>query len=272
MWKQKLGMSVSDKFGIPAKTVLKMLADTGFDAVSPLKRRNDTDLASTVSAAREYSLVLQSLHAPFHRVNGFWKDDEDTVTAMTEHLAAIEDCARYEIPVLVCHAWIGFKDIIEPQEKHLEKIQSLVSRAKTLGVKLAFENTEGEEHLKMILDNFKGDDTVGFCWDSGHEMCYNHSQDMLALYGDRLYMTHLNDNLGIKAFDGTITCNDDLHLLPFDGIGDWDDAAKRLKRSKKQDIINFELKTDFETEADAKAYFTECYKRACRIAAKLINA
>lgn len=259
-------MSVSDRFGITITDVVRMLADQGFDAISPLKSNNNDTFIEAVTAAKDCGLALQSLHAPFHRVKGFWKDDEDTETAMDEHLTAIEDAARYEIPVVVCHAWIGFNNIIEPKEQHLEKIAVLDNRARELGVKLAFENTEGEQHLKMILDNFKD---IGFCWDSGHEMFYNHSQDMLALYGDRLYMTHMNDNLGIKAFDGTITWHDDLHLLPFDGIGDWDDFALRLKRSRPQEIINFELKTNFDTKADAESYFAECYKRACRFAYKL---
>lgn len=52
----------------------------------------------------------------------------------------------------------------------------------------------------------------------------------MALYGDKLIGTHLNDNLGIKDFTGKITWLDDLHLLPFDGIADWDSIVQRLCR------------------------------------------
>ena len=48
---------------------------------------------------------------------------------------------------------------------------------------------------------------------------------MLALYGEKLICTHLNDNLGIKDFEGKTTWHDDLHLLPFDGIADWNKIA-----------------------------------------------
>lgn len=48
-------------------------------------------------------------------------------------------------------------------------------------------------------------DNVGFCLDAGHEMCYNHSADMLSLYGDRLIATHINDNLGIRDYGGKTT-------------------------------------------------------------------
>lgn len=71
------------------------------------------------------------------------------------------------------------------------------------------------------MNHFRGNPAVGFCWDSGHELCYNHGRDMLAQYGDRLLGTRLNDNLGVRDDGGQITFLDDLHLLPFEGIADW---------------------------------------------------
>lgn len=91
------------------------------------------------------------------------------------------------------------------------------------------------------MERYENNPVVGFCWDSGHEMCYNHSQDLLAKYGDRLVMTHLNDNLGISRFDGKTFWTDDLHLLPYDRIADWDDNIERLKKSRHMEILNFEL-------------------------------
>jgi len=106
-------------------------------------------------------------------------------------------------------------------------------------------------------------------------MCYNHSEDLLSKYGDRLIMTHLNDNLGISRFDGKTFWTDDLHLLPFDGVADWDDIIARLRSSRKMDILNFELnigskpnrhENDIYGEMTLEHYFTEAYKRACKIA------
>ena len=136
---------------------------------------------------------------------------------------------------------------------------------------------EGEEYLFALMEHFKNTDTVGFCWDSGHEMCYNHSQDLLSKLGDRLIMTHINDNLGISRFDGKTFWTDDLHLLPFDGIADWDYNVDRLKKSRPLEILNFELnikskpnrhENDIYAQMDIEQYFTEAYKRACKIAYK----
>ena len=132
-----------------------------------------------------------------------------------------------------------------------------------------------------LMEHFKGNDVVGFCWDSGHELCYNHSQDLLAKLGDRLLITHLNDNLGISRFDGKVFWTDDLHLLPFDGIADWDDNIRRLAKAQPLDILNFELgiyskpgrhENDIYTQMSLEQYFTEAYKRACRIAYKYAQA
>ena len=107
-------------------------------------------------------------------------------------------------------------------------------------------------------------------------MCYNYSKDMLKKYGDRLIATHINDNLGIKCFDGKIYWYDDLHLLPFDGIGDWEGVAKRIADCRYDGILTFELSkkskpnrydNDKYQKLSAEEYLSEAYARACRVAA-----
>ena len=66
--------------------------------------------------------------------------------------------------------------------------------------------------------------------------------DFLKSYGDRLIMTHLNDNLGLRSPDGIPTGDDDLHFLPFDGNIHWESTMARLMGLPKQAILNFELK------------------------------
>ena len=151
-----------------------------------------------------------------------------------------------------------------------------VHEAENLGVKVAFENTEGEEYLAAVMERFKNSPAVGFCWDTGHEMCYNHSKDMLSLYGDKLIATHINDNLGICDPCGSITWFDDLHLLPFDGIADWQGIAGRLNKCGYNGILTFELnrcskpnrhENDFYSDMSIEKYLTHAFMRACRVAA-----
>ena len=107
-------------------------------------------------------------------------------------------------------------------------------------------------------------------------MCYNHSKDLLSLYGDRLIATHINDNLGIRDFSGKTTWIDDLHLLPFDGIGDWEGFVTRLDEHAYAGPLTFELnahhgkpnrhENDLYAGLSPQMFFTLAYMRACKLA------
>lgn len=275
MYKQKLGMSVGYNYPIPTLDVVKMLKNIGFDAISP-EWKEGAELAAVIETAREYGLLVESLHAPFGNTAAMWSFDENISNpAKMELLKALDDCKTWNVPIMVVHTWIGFDYEFDASKLNFQNFDELIARAEEYGITIAFENVEGEEYLFALMEHYKENDIVGFCWDSGHEMCFNHSQDMLAKYGDRLVMTHLNDNLGISNFEGNLIWTDDLHLLPYDGVADWDDNIERLRKSRHMDILNFELtisskpnrhENDMYGQMGLELYFTEAYKRACRIA------
>lgn len=275
MWKQKIGISIGNAYAIPTTEVVKLVARTGFEAISPAWKQG-IDLTDVIDTARDCGLAIQSIHGPFHGAAALWSEDAAVSgPAIAELLEALEDCRKFRIPVMVMHTWIGFEYSQVPNETGLRNYGILVAKAKEYGVRIAFENTEGEEFLFALMDHFQKDDTVGFCWDSGHEMCYSYGKDLLKLLGHRLIMTHLNDNLGVSRFDGKTYWTDDLHLLPYDGIGDWDILVQRLQKSRKLEYLNFELnitskpnrhENDVYAQMPLEQYFAEAYKRACRIA------
>ena len=278
MWKQKLGISVGNNYSVPTADIIKILHNTGFDAVSPEWGQN-VNLNEIVKTAEECGMVCQSLHAPFDGSADMWSHDKNiSAAALDKLLLSLQDCHRFNIPILVAHTWIGFDNVPAPTDAGIVNYGKLIKKADEYGIKIAFENTEGDEHLFALLDHFKNNPAVGFCWDSGHEMCYNHSEDLLKKYGDILIMTHLNDNLGISRFDGKTFWTDDLHLLPFDGIADWDYNVKRLKSSQVPEFLNFELNicskpgrhdNDCYGAMSYEQYFAEAYKRACKVAYKI---
>lgn len=274
---RKLVINIFEQFGDDEESRLALVRDAGFNGFfSSWGHKSDT--LRLAEAAGRLGLDYQSVHAPFGRVNALWGEDEDAAAAvMAKLLACLEDCRRAGVGLMVCHAFIGFKDHT-PSDIGLRRFATLAEAAEKAGVRLALENTEGVEYLDALMDFFAGNPTVGFCWDSGHEMCYNHSRDMLASFGDRLFGTHLNDNLGVRALSGEITWVDDLHLLPFDGIADWRYNCDRLRACGFDGPLTFELGTDSKPgrhENDAyrlmspEIYLAECYKRACRIRAAL---
>lgn len=277
MWKQKLCLSTTDGSPLSTKEQIMLFKKSGFEAFFTGWKPGEP-VKEYAELADELGMVYQSIHAPFGKADDMWHGDEALGKAAVEELIeCVHACAECGVGIMVVHAFIGFDDDRKPTEQGLERFGKVVDEAQKYSVKIAFENTEGEEYLAALLEHFKDNDSVGFCWDSGHEMCYNYSKDLLALYGDKLIATHLNDNLGISDFGGRIYWTDDLHLLPFDGIVDWDGIAKRLDRCGFNGIMTFELnirskpnrhENDIYTKMTIEEYIVECYKRACRVAAK----
>ncbi len=280
MWKQKISISLGNRYKEKTEDLIPAVKAAGFDGISP-EWEKGAHLDAIVEAAKREGLALVSLHAPYGNAANIWSEDESVSSpALDELLLSLEDAKKYGFPALVCHVWIGFGEEPAPTKAGLEKFSRLVARAAEYGIVVAFENTEGDAHLDAVLAHFKGNDAAGFCFDSGHEMCYNRHRDLLALYGDVLAVSHLNDNLGVSRFDGEIFWTDDLHLLPFDGIRDWEKTVCDLKRSRPLEYLNFELsmvskpnrhENDAYGRLSSEEFFALAYTRACRIAFKYAN-
>lgn len=249
----------------------RMIREAGFDGIFTFG--DDERIGEFAREAKAQDLIYQSVHAPFLGTDALWEEDPDKAeTVLDALMTSLNQCVRNEIPLLILHAYIGF-DKHCPGMIGVERFGRLVRAAEGTGVRLAFENTEGLEYLECLLSAFSGEPHVGFCWDSGHEMCYNGSEDLLARFGGRLFGTHLNDNLGVRDREGHITWIDDLHLLPFDGIADWACIADRLARTGFEGPLTFELSTgskpgrhdnDKYRQMAPELYLAEGYARACR--------
>lgn len=278
MYKTRLCLSTSEEFGISVPEQIKLFKETGFEAFFTMW---DENVEEYQALAKDIGMIYQSVHAPFLNSAKMWSVGDEAEAAVTELLTCVKDCAKLDIPLLVVHPYIGFDEVENPTESGVQNFGIIVDEAKKEGVKIAFENVEGELYLKTLMETFQEYDNVGFCWDSGHEQCYNRGEDMLALYGNRLIATHLNDNLGVRDYDGKITWIDDLHMLPGDGIINWNDAVSRLNKCGFDGILTFELnkrskpgrvENDKYEKLSLKEYISECYARACKIASMKCEA
>ena len=275
MYRQKLCLGLSSTFGLDELRQLETFKAVGFDAFFSGYENREGILALADAAAKN-GLIFQSVHAPFHKTRVLWRDGDEGEEAVKELVDCVNAAADAGVRIVVSHVFIGFDQPDKPNETGLDRLSEVVEAAEKRGIKLAFENTEGEDFLAAVMDRFRQNGNVGFCWDTGHEQCYNYGKDMTALYGDRLFCTHINDNLGISDFGGRIYWTDDLHLLPFDGIIDWKGVASRINRVGYDDILTFELNrsskrgrhdNDKYESMTPLAYLTEVYARACRFAA-----
>ncbi len=271
MFKTKLCLSTNSQFKLSTEEQIKLFKRSKFDGFFTMW---DEHVAEYKALADELGMLYQSIHAPFENAAKMWRTGEEAEKAVEELLVCVRDCGKIGVPILVVHPYIGF-DNKQPTTEGIENFRRVVEEARACNVKIAFENVEGEAFLVALMDAFKDDETVGFCWDTGHELCYNRGKDMMALYGDRLIATHINDNVGVSEFDGKIFWTDDLHLLPFDGITNWQSVVDRLNKHGYNDVLTFELNTasrphrhenDKYTKMPIEEYIAECYVRACRVA------
>ena len=232
----KLGINLMGGSSLSADDHIALLKRIGWDGF--FTGWNREKLPSFAAAAEKHGMIYQSIHAPFTQVRYMWDEGELGEQVTNELMECVRDCAVYNVPVMVIHPFIGFGEHT-PTEAGLAKFGKIIDVADTLGVRLGFENVEGEEYLAAIFARYAGRPSLGFCFDTGHELCYNRGKDMLAEYGHALCHTHFNDNVGVTGED--IFWTDDLHLVMGDGIADWADIMRRIRETNYDGPLMCEL-------------------------------
>lgn len=227
---------------VPVADQPELLKNAGFDRFAfDREKRGTSELTELLMKKAEIlNLACEYIHAPFYGMDDIWHDESGELAEimLRDLYATIDDCSNYSVKYAVFHAIIGM-DNCTPTQLGLERLDDVVDYAVKKNVYLAFENTEGEMYLEAVMNRYKDVSNVGFCFDSGHELCYNYGKDILSKYCDRLFVTHLNDNRGMTGSE--LTFYDDSHLLPFDGIADWDGIAKRINNGNYSGTLSFEV-------------------------------
>ena len=196
------------------------------------------ELEAYAKKAQALGLCYQSVHAPFHHVDLMWDEGDEGERYTDMLIDCMRDSHGVGVDLVIMHTIKGM-DKCTPNALGLRRFRRIFTAAEQLGVTVALENTEGEIYLEALMKEFGSSDKVRFCIDTGHEMCYNGSRDMIGRYAQKLVCTHLNDNMGQTG--DAITWLDDSHLMPFDGVADWEGIATRLKAADYTGDLTFEL-------------------------------
>lgn len=259
----KLGIGALPGTDKTALEQLPMIQEIGFDAFFT---RWDDHLGEYRALAEELGLEYAFVHGPNGYAEELWMDCPEAEKGVQEWIRCLEDCAANGIAMVVGHAFKSFRVPEPPTREGIRNYSRIVKKARELGVKFALENAEGNTCLAALFAAFAGDDNVGFCWDTGHVLCYSHAwENMAERYGHRLFCTHLHDNLGVRGESGEFRTADDLHLLPFDGKLPWADVARSLKQCDYRGILMLEVKKKHYPHMTTRAFLEEAYRRACRL-------
>ena len=219
---------------------MELLLEIGWDGFFSGWRQGE-DLEPIAKKAQELGLFYHSVHAPFGHVERIWDEGDEGERVADELIECMKAARRVGVALMIVHAIKGLEKCT-PTALGLTRFGRVFAEAERQGVTIALENTEGEVYLEALMREYGASDRVRFCIDTGHELCYNWGNDLIGKYGDKLVSTHLNDNLGVTG--DAITWLDDAHLLPFDGIADWEGIAKRLRKAGYYGDLTFELTRD----------------------------
>lgn len=220
----------------PAYEIHK-LKEHGFDATFT-GWRSTKQVADFAELCAKEGLIYDCIHAPFEKAADLWKSGEAGNIAEQELKNCLKSCAIIGVNKMVSHPFIGFLEHT-PVQTGLDRYFRLADCAGKYGIKICIENVEGEEYFDFLMQGLRDYPNVGFCFDSGHQLCYNRGRDLLTEYGDRLFYLHINSNMGVTG--NKITWLDDSHMLPFDGSADMTRLADHLHRLHYPGVLMMEL-------------------------------
>ena len=253
--KHTYGINIlGDTSRYPFSEQIKMVRDAGFDAFFTAWTPNET--SAIAKAAEQCGLDYYSIHAPCKQTPLLWREGSEGDGVAKMLTDCINDCADHGVSVMVVHPCIGY-NFPPLAQIGLDRYARILEVAERRGVTVGFENLEGEEYLAAVMKAFWSSPACGFCFDTGHEQCHNYGKDMMALYGEKLCLTHLNDNHGRWAPEDNslLWVWNDMHLPPGDGIVNWQGVMDRIEASPYKGPLMCELKlTPSPGRTDHDAY------------------
>jgi len=254
---RKIGINMIGVPGVSDEEILRMTAERGFQTIFTGMMDEARQLHCAGLMAR-FDLEYETIHAPFGHINDIWLEGEGGDAMLKELADCVDRCAQVGAPIAVVHLSSGNNP---PSITDLGRArwERLAEHAQRRGVKIAFENQRKLANLAWAMENFAAEDSVGFCWDCGHEACFASGREYMPLFGDRLICTHIHDNEGVY--------NKDDHWIPFDGNISFERFAEHIRRSGYEGSLMLELayKRPRYEDLSAEAYLERAAEAAKRL-------
>lgn len=254
---RKLGLDIFE--GIPLEERLRLTKQAGFDGffIDWGFAHDLREMTRQVELGKTLGLVCESSHTTIPGSELLWADHPDVERVMENFFLCMDNAAALDIPMVIIHCSPEY----EPEFRlGIKRFERLVEYAEKKGLRIALENTSGAAYLVDTLRQFEGCDTVGFCYDSGHEAFCTPGFRFLPQIGHRLIYTHIHDNLIVG----------DHHLLPFDGKLDFDRICGELRDCGYTGRLTLELTyTPYKEKLSPEDYVNKCREIAGRLSEML---
>lgn len=240
---------------------------TGFETIDAIKNAgfknvfiqwyddNRWNEQAQVDYAKEQGLNIIFAHLGYQNINDIWEKGKSGDELVERYKNDIACCSKNGINLVTMHLTSG---TVAPKynELGLNRIREIVSFAKSVNVKVAFENLKVKGTLEYIFENIK-DENVGLCYDAGH--CHAHFKDEFDFepFKDKIFAVHLHDN----------DASGDQHLLPYDGTIDWEKVMSEVASYGYNGPVTLELSYRKDYLKDSvQDFYKEGYKRGEKLA------
>lgn len=237
---RNIGINIPATSTLCDEAFINHIADLGFNCVfsGVFDPERQTNIANLLARRGMY---YETLHAPFGHMNDIWLDCEGGEEMLQELLHCVDHCVLVGAPIAVVHLSAG-DNAPSITDLGRERFARLVEYAMQKNIRIAFENQRKLANLAWAFETFGSDTGVGFCWDCGHESCFTPGREYMPLFGKRLICTHIHDNMGVY--------NQDDHMLPFDGVIDFNRFAHHINASGYTGSFMLEVKPSMSGPCD----------------------
>jgi len=229
---RKIGINMHSMTGLSDEEYIKKIKDLGFDCVFSSCYKDEASHVALAELLSKYGIEYETVHAPYKNINNMWLEGEGGEAMFGELIACVNNCSAANVPYAIVHLSSG---LTPPPITDLGRARftKVVEHAQKKNVIIAFENQRRFANFSWALETFGAEDSVGFCWDCGHESCFTHGKEFMPVFGDRIVCTHIHDNSGLF--------NEDMHLIPFDGQINFNRFAEHIRNSGYQGSLMLEV-------------------------------
>lgn len=241
----------------PFEEVIDAFVENGIDRTFVCIEHPRLDEA--MRALKNANITVDNFHAPFKGLNCIWEAGEPGEEMLARLLAGVDICVKYGVMLMVAHVSNG-RPMPEINKIGLDRYDRLMAYAKSKGVTIAFESHRYVENVKYFIERYP---EAGFCLDTAHEDAFTPGVRYMPMWGHRLVATHISDN--------EYVCDEDMHMLPFDGHIDFEKTAREIAMCGRDVTLMLEIKPDNHERyknipiRDYYAAATESIKRFARL-------
>lgn len=219
----KLGTYLNRYEGLSFEERVRMIKSVGFDFIAfGMTYLTEETPEGVVSLCEKIDLPIDNIHLTGGKTTFIWEEGDIGDKVVKRYCKEIKLCSEYGIKRGVAHVTWGHKSPGAISELGLSRLETIAKVAEECGFVLGLENSVYPEYLYASMERLKGYKSIGHTFDSGHRNAFAPEHDFLAAFGDRLAVTHIQDNDG----------RDDLHLFPMDGTIDWNKVAGELAKTE----------------------------------------